>query len=681
MDIQFIKGVGPKRAKKLNRLGIYSVEDLLRYYPKDYEDRSKFSLLKRSPIGEKVSLKIKIITGTRILRPRRNMSILKVPFEDSSGVGYLTFFNQEYLRSRFKVGEEYRIYGKLKRVGAEYQISNPTYEKRSSKNKTGRIIPKYGLTKGLSNNQVIKIIRTSLNDHIRELDESIPGYLIDKYGMMGIREAIKTVHFPKDFDSLTRARNRLKFEELFSLQLGLFMMKEINKSVDQGISFSNSENINGFIKELSFNLTGAQSRVVEEIEEDMNSLEEMNRLVQGDVGSGKTVVAAIAMYKSVTSGYQAAMLAPTEILAMQHFESLKELFSKFDIKCGILVGSLKAKEKEEILEKIKSGEIDIIIGTHAIIQEGIEFNKLGLAITDEQHRFGVKQRAILNKKGNNPDVLVMTATPIPRTLALILYGDLDISIIDELPPGRKEIETFAVGENMVDRANDFIRKQLLEGRQAYVVCPVIEESEISELNSVEDIYINLKEEVFQEFNVGLLHGKMKSDEKDKIMESFKEGLIDILVSTTVIEVGVDVPNSNIMCIYNSERFGLAQLHQLRGRVGRGEYQSYCILINYSSGKVARKRMQILEQSSDGFIISEKDLELRGPGEFFGTRQHGLPELKIANLFIDMKMLKMVQKEAIKIIEEDPGLNKKMHERIREKIEELFKEVNKDLILN
>lgn len=681
MNIQFLKGVGPKRAKRLNRLNIFEIKDLLTFYPKDYEDRSKVSLLRESPMGEKTSLEVEILGQAQVVRPRKNMSILKIPFRDISGNGYLTFFNQEYMKNNFKTGDIIKVHGKINKIGMELQITNPVFEKKDANSKLGRIIPLYDLTKGLSNNEILKIMELAIKDNLESLEENLPQYLIDKYRLMDIKSAIKNIHYPKDNKTLLQAQNRLKFEELLVLQLGLFMIKNADSDDEMGISFSKFNNTYELLKELPFELTSAQKRVIMEIENDMNKDKQMNRLVQGDVGSGKTIVAAAAMYKCVKSGYQSAMLAPTEILAGQHFESLNPLFQKFQIKCELLTGSLTAKNKAELLDRLKNGEIDILIGTHAIIQEGIEFNKLGLAITDEQHRFGVKQRAVLNQKGSNPDMIVMTATPIPRTLALILYGDLDISIIDELPPGRKEIETFAVGPNMIDRMNGFLRKQIISGRQVYIVCPLIEESDTLELNSAEEIYANLKDHTFKEFNVGLLHGKMKPKEKDKIMQSFKDGKLDILISTTVIEVGVDVPNANIMTVYNSERFGLAQLHQLRGRVGRGEYQSYCILVNYGKGKVARERMRILQDTSDGFIISEKDLEIRGPGEFFGTKQHGLPELKIANLFTDMNILKTVQKEALKIMEIDPRLELEGHKKLKEEINNMFKDLAEDLILN
>ena len=665
----------------MNRLKIYNIEDLFRYYPKEYEDRSKFSLLSDSILEENTSLEVEITGIGQVLRPRRNMSITKVPFKDRSGNGYLTFFNQEYLKNQFMPGEIFKVHGKLKKIGKEYQLSNPIFEKKDEKNKIGSIVPVYSLTKGLSNNDIIKIMKIVIKENMNLLQENLPSYLLDKYNLMPIGQAIKQIHFPEDMNLLKRAQDRLKFEELFILQLGLFMIKNGSNDKEKGISFLHYGEIDEIIEALPFELTSGQKRVIDDIEKDMNSDLQMNRLIQGDVGSGKTIVAAVAMFKAVKCGYQSAMLAPTEILASQHFESLHPLFNKWNIKCELLIGSLSAKKKEDIVSRLKEGQIDILIGTHAIIQEGIVFNKLGLAITDEQHRFGVRQRAVLNQKGSNPDIIVMTATPIPRTLALILYGDLDISIIDELPPGRKEIETFAVGANMIDRMNGFIRKQIENGRQAYIVCPLIEESESLELNSAEEIYIDLKENIFKEYNVGLLHGKMKSSDKDEVMINFKNGKIDILVATTVIEVGVNVTNANIMTIYNSERFGLAQLHQLRGRVGRGQYQSYCILVNYSHSKIARERMRILQQSTDGFIISEKDLELRGPGEFFGTRQHGLPELKIANLFTDIKILQVVQKEALEIMKIDKNLEGKEYSKVKKEIRLIFSNLENDLILN
>ena len=671
-NIQYIKGVGPKKAYRLKRLNIHTIEDLLYFVPREYDDRSIFKTIRECSIGEKTSLEVEVIGAPNIIRPRRNMSILKIPVRDSSSSASLVWFNQEYLKNKFKLGDKLIVNGKVTKMGMEYQITNPIFEDSGSSNKIGKIMPIYPLTEGLTNNEITKIISNSINEYLQYVKEFIPSSIIEKYKLINIKEAILNIHFPKDQRTLERSRSRLAFQELLTLQMGLFIIKNKNFTDKEGIKFSKNTELDKFIERLPFSLTKAQSNVLKEIERDMESNTQMNRLVQGDVGSGKTVVAVLAMFKAIQSGYQTTMMAPTEILARQHAESLKSFFMDYDINIELLVGNIPAKKKEEILLNLKEGKIDILIGTHALIQENVEFKNLGLAITDEQHRFGVNQRAILSQKGTNPDVIVMTATPIPRTLALILYGDLDISIIDELPPGRKDIETYAVGGNMIDRSNNFIRKQIEEGRQAYIVCPLIEESETLTLNSAEEIYINLKENIFNDFKVGLLHGKMKPNEKDEIMENFKNHNIDILVSTTVIEVGVNVPNANIMVVYNSERFGLAQLHQLRGRVGRGEYQSYCILINESNNPISRERMRILQDSTDGFVISEKDLELRGPGEFFGTKQHGLPELKVANLIRDMDILKLAQEESLKIIKEDPRLLKEEHKNLRMKIENMFR---------
>lgn len=671
MNIQYIKGVGPKKASRLKRLNINTVEDLLYFVPRDYDDRSQFKTLRDCKIGEKVSLEVEIIGPSSLLRPRKNLSILKVPFKDSTYNGYLVWFNQEYLKDKFFIGEKLIINGKIGKMGMEIQVISPVYEKFENKNKVGIIFPIYSLTEGLTNNEITKIIKYSIDEYLCNVKEFLPYETMEKFNLIGIKDAIKNIHFPQNSELLKKSRERLAFQELLTLQIGLFIIKNKNTNQNKGIKFGKNLEVDNFINKLPFKLTKAQLNVFREIEDDMEKNTQMNRLVQGDVGSGKTVIAILSIFKAVLSGYQAVMMAPTEILATQHFESIKSFFSNYDLKTDLLIGSISQKNKEDILARLKNGEIDVLIGTHAIIQENVEFNNLGIAITDEQHRFGVKQRAILSQKGNNPDILVMTATPIPRTLALILYGDLDISIIDELPPGRKEIETYAVGKDMINRVNNFIRKQISEGRQAYIVCPLIEENEALSIKAAEDIFINFRDDTFKDFNVGLLHGKMKPKEKDIIMEEFKNHKIDILVSTTVIEVGVNVPNSNIMVIYNAERFGLAQLHQLRGRVGRGKYQSYCILINESNSLVSRERMRILQSTTDGFKISEKDLEMRGPGEFFGTRQHGLPELKVANLFTDMELLKLAQNEAKSLLEIDSKLSQEKYKDLRDKIKKMF----------
>ena len=535
----------------------------------------------------------------------------------------------------------------------------------------GKIIPIYPLTYGVSQNQIRKIIENGLTLVQEGLEETLPTYILDKYGLMDINLAINKIHFPKDFEEFEKARYRFAFEELLTMQLLLLNLKNKCMEKQTGIQFDKNIKMSNVINELPFKLTGAQLRALEDIDRDMESDRVMNRLLQGDVGSGKTVVAIIAAYKAVKSGYQMAIMAPTSILASQHLESFKEILEKFGIRCELLISNISAKKKKEIIEQIENGEIDVVIGTHSILQDNVKFKNLGLVITDEQHRFGVNQRSTIGAKGKNVDKLVMTATPIPRTLALILYGDLDISIIDELPPNRKKIETFAVGLSMEDRVNEFIKKQIGQGRQAYIVCPLVEESEEVEAKSVLELFEKYQTEVFADYRVAYIHGKLKQKEKEEIMEDFKNGNIDILISTTVIEVGVNVPNASVMVIQNAERFGLAALHQLRGRVGRGEYKSYCILKFKGRSENIRERMKVMQDTNDGFVISEKDLELRGAGEFFGTRQHGIPEFKVANLFEDMSILKKAQGLAIKILEDDPTLSKKENLCLKRAIDKKF----------
>ena len=558
-----------------------------------------------------------------------------------------------------KYGKKYRFFGKISNKYGKIDLTSPVFDEIEKKNNTGKIIPLYPLTFSLSQNTIRKIIENGLKDVEEDggLKETLPQYILNEYKLEEINKAIETVHFPKEFADFEIARKRFVFEELLSTQLALLQLKNSNLKDHKGISFSKDAHMSDVINSLPFNLTKAQLRVLEEIDKNMEQDKSMNRLLQGDVGSGKTVVAMISAYKAVKSGYQVAVLAPTAILATQHLENFQKILEKFDIRCELLISGITKKKKTEILEKLQNGEIDILIGTHAMLEENVTFKNLGLVVTDEQHRFGVKQRTTIAQKGENPDVLVMSATPIPRTLALILYGDLDISVIDELPPNRKKIETFAVTKALEDRVNNFVKKQVDEGRQAYIVCPLVEESEENDLQSVISLYEKCKTEVFPNYRIEYIHGKMKQKEKDDIMERFKNGEIDILISTTVIEVGVDVPNSSIMVIEDAQRFGLAQLHQLRGRVGRGEYQSYCILKYEGKSKNTRERMKIMTQTNDGFVISQKDLELRGSGDFFGTNQHGIPDFKIANLFTDIDILKLAQEAAIKIVNDDEKLEK------------------------
>ncbi len=572
-----------------------------------------------------------------------------------------------------KYGKKYRFFGKISNKYGKIDLTSPVFDEIEKKNNTGKIIPLYPLTFSLSQNTIRKIIENGLKDVEEDggLKETLPQYILNEYKLEEINKAIETVHFPKEFADFEIARKRFVFEELLSTQLALLQLKNSNLKDHKGIRFSKDAHMSDVINSLPFNLTKAQLRVLEEIDKNMEQDKSMNRLLQGDVGSGKTVVAMISAYKAVKSGYQVAVLAPTAILATQHLENFQKILKKFDIRCELLISGITKKKKTEILEKLQNGEIDILIGTHAMLEENVTFKNLGLVVTDEQHRFGVKQRTTMAQKGENPDVLVMSATPIPRTLALILYGDLDISVIDELPPNRKKIETFAVTKALEDRVNNFVKKQVDEGRQAYIVCPLVEESEENDLQSVISLYEKCKTEVFPNYRIEYIHGKMKQKEKDDIMERFKNGEIDILISTTVIEVGVDVPNSSIMVIEDAQRFGLAQLHQLRGRVGRGEYQSYCILKYEGKGKNTRERMKIMTQTNDGFVISQKDLELRGSGDFFGTNQHGIPDFKIANLFTDIDILKLAQEAAIKIVNDDEKLEKPENDLLKELVKDKF----------
>lgn len=664
-DVKFVKGVGPNRVKLLNKLNIYNLEDLITYYPREYEDRSKPKKIADTENGEECLIEGIVTSHIKEIRThRKNMIIYKLIVRDDTDSCELVWYNQSYLKKMFRIGETYKFFGRInKRIGQTEMVS-PVYDLEGNNKNTGRIIPIYPLTYSLSQNTLRHIIEEGLKQAKDKIAETLPEYILEEYKLMKLKNAMQSIHFPKELKDFGEARNRLAFEELLTMQLLLLNLKNKYKNTEKGIKFDSKVKMSDVINDLPFKLTKAQTRVLEEIDSDMESDKAMNRLLQGDVGSGKTIVSIIAAYKAVKSGYQMAMMAPTSILASQHLENFKNVLEKYDIRCELLLGNTTKKKKEDILSRLKDGEIDIIIGTHSLLEENVLFKNLGLVVTDEQHRFGVRQRSTIVSKGKNPDVLVMTATPIPRTLALILYGDLDISIIDELPPNRKKIDTFAVRKALEERVNNFVKKQIDEGRQAYIVCPLVEESEEIEAKSVDELTEKYKNEVFKEYKVECLHGKMKPKEKEEIMQRFKEGKIDILISTTVIEVGVDVPNSNIMVIENAERFGLAQLHQLRGRVGRGEYQSYCILKYQGNSELIRKRMQVMQETNDGFIISEKDLELRGSGEFFGTKQHGIPEFKVANLFEDMKLLKLVQSAAIKILEEDPGLEEQKNIRLK-----------------
>ena len=670
-DVKYVKTVGPSRVKLLNKLKIYTLKDLIEYYPRDYEDRSKPKNLYECTDGEEVLIEA-MPTGRISEMHKGRMTISRLIVKDQTGTCYITWFNQGYLRDKFQPGRMYRFFGKISNKSGRVEMNSPVYDEIDQSKNTGKIIPIYPLTYELKQTTLRRIIENGLLEVKGQLPETLPEYILKENNLWDINNTIERIHFPVEFSDFNKARERLVFEELLTTQLALLKLKNNYEHETDGIQFSKDVYMSDVINMLPFKLTKAQLRVLEEIDKDMESNKPMNRLLQGDVGSGKTVVAMISAYKAVKSGYQATIMAPTAILASQHLESFQGILEELGIRTELLISSVTKKKKAEILEKLQNGEIDILIGTHAILEENVVFKNLGLVVTDEQHRFGVKQRGTIASKGQNPDVIAMSATPIPRTLALILYGDLDISIIDELPPNRKKIETYAVRKNMEERVNNFIRKQITEGRQAYIVCPLVEENEDMEgLQSVIELAEKYQKETFSEYKVAYLHGKMKPKEKDEIMERFKNGEIQILIATTVIEVGVNVPNASIMVVENAERFGLAQLHQLRGRVGRGEYQSYCILKYEGNSETIRQRMKVMCDTNDGFIISEKDLELRGSGDFFGTEQHGLPEFKIANLFEDIAVLKKVQRLALKIMEDDPLLEKEKNAKLNDLVKEKF----------
>lgn len=649
-DVSILKGVGPKLLEKLNKCGIFTIMDLLLYFPRDYEFLGNNVSVNEINNDEKNVLTCFCMGCCGDVRTKTGKYLTTIRFNYNGTIIEGKWFNQRFIKNTFKIGEKYDLIGKFKKVGNKIEVVNPIVGiKVAMKNE---IVPKYSLKEELTDKILIKLISNCLENI--KIKDNLPQEMIDKYKMMDLDFAVRNIHFPSGRNELEKAIIRLKFQELFTYSMKLLLLKRKLK-VENGISFPWVKELGDLKAALPYSLTEAQTRVVREILRDQKSLFPMNRLVQGDVGSGKTVVALIAIFNVVKCGYQATLMVPTEILASQHYEEAKKLLEPFGIHIELLTGSTSAKEKRRIKEIITTETPMVVIGTHALIQEDVDFKNLGLVVTDEQHRFGVEQRNRLINKGRRPDVLVMTATPIPRTLALYIYSDLDISVIDKLPPGRKPVKTKFYNDDHRMLAYDLALDEIRKGRQVYIVCPLIEEDEKLSLNSVEKLYDELRDGVFRGINIEILHGKMKPKEKDEIINRFKRDETKVIISTTVIEVGVNVPNASVMIIENAERFGLAQLHQLRGRVGRGQYESYCVLTGNAKTDNTKRRMEIMTESTDGFYISEQDLKLRGSGELFGLKQSGDEGFVLANLYDDVKILRCAREEGKMLLEsEDPN---------------------------
>lgn len=652
-SIQFVKGIGPKKAKLFEKLHIRTLRDALETYPRDYEDRTRITRIADIDAEDKYAIRAVVGTEPKVNRIRKGLTLVKCTIFDESGSLNVTYFNNPYAAALLRVGQEYVFYGKVQGWGRGRTLISPQSEKVApDADHPGRIVPVYPLTAGLTQRDMERVTDAALAAVPGDWPDPLPEMLRAKYRLLDAADAIAAIHRPQTADEVGRARRRMVFEELFLLCCGLQQLKERRKA-DTGIVFAQT-GLDAFFETLPFSPTGAQRRAIAEIVADCASGKPMNRLVQGDVGSGKTVVAAALCALAAQNGWQAAFMAPTEILAAQHAETLAPMLEKLGISCTLLTGSMTAAQKRAALAAIETGAAQVVVGTHALIQQGVTFHRLGAVVADEQHRFGVAQRAALSAKGETPHVLVMSATPIPRTLALILYGDLDVSVLDEIPPGRSPVETYAVGQNMRKRITAFIDKQVEAGGQVYVVCPLVEEGETG-LKSAEQHAKDLQS-ALPHRRVAVLHGRMKNADKDQIMRDFAARQYDILVATTVIEVGVDVPNANLMVVEDADRFGLSQLHQLRGRVGRGTRQSYCIFFGADKGEAARERLKILCRTGDGFEIARADLAQRGPGDFFGRRQHGLPALHVADLAADLALMQDAREEAETILQQDPALS-------------------------
>ena len=687
-SIQYLKGIGPKRAKSFMARGVNTIEELLYYFPCRYEDRRNFAKISGLKEGQFYTIKAQVLTGgQRNSWRKRGFSITEAAVGDSTGKLSCIWFNQPYLKEYLKVGASLILYGKVERYKSRLQMSNPEFEFLDNQGddslNVGRIVPVYTLLQGFSQRSLRSLIKNALDEFLPKINDPLPFDLRSRHNLLNLAQSLLNIHFPQDLSLQKQAHTRLSFEEFLFFQLPLVLRKLRRKEKIGTSHVVSGRLIEDFISGLPFQLTAAQQKVLAEIKADMASSQAMQRLLQGDVGSGKTVVATIACLAAIQSGYQAAFMAPTEILARQHYEKISRqlerlTFNGRKLRLALLVG--QDKQKEKIYQQIKEAKIDLVIGTHALLQEELSFKSLSFIVIDEQHKFGVGQRALLPKKGKNPDVLIMTATPIPRTLAITLYGDLDISVINELPLGRLPIKTLKFNHSQRNKAYALAKEELKCGRQAYIIYPVIEQSYALDIAGAKKMFTELKNGEFKEFRLGLIHGKLKTQEQNEIMLKFKNKQLDLLVATTILEVGIDIPNATCMIIEHAERFGLSQLHQLRGRIGRGNLQSFCILVSDSQSQDAEARLAAMVVSGNGFYISEEDLRIRGPGEFFGNRQHGLAELRIANPLIQMQLLKAAREEAIGLINQDARLEERPHQLLKAKLLQRFPEYEKLMLV-
>ncbi len=683
-SIRYLKGIGPKRAEAFAESGIKTILDLFYHFPRRYEDRTNLVTISKLKEGEAQTIKAQVLAlGQHNSWRRRSFSITQAEVGDETGRISCVWFNQPYLKGYLKPGKGLILYGKVERYGLKLQMSNPEFEFLSDEVEddnlsAGRLVPVYRLPDGLSQRGFRKIMKTALDEYLPKLNDCLPYDIRSSNSLENLAKSLINIHFPGSFELQKKAYTRLAFEEFFIFQVPLILRK-LRRENKKGIAHKvDGPMVETFIAGLPFKLTLAQERVIQEIKSDMASLKPMQRLLQGDVGSGKTVVATIAAMMAIQGGYQVAFMVPTEILARQHYDKIKSQAKA--IKTGLLTASIDKKDKEKILREIKGGKVDLVIGTHALLEAGVIFKNLGLVVIDEQHKFGVGQRALLPRKGFNPDVLIMTATPIPRTLAITLYGDLDISIINELPPGRLAVKTILFDLAKRSEAYKIAREELRRGNQVYIIYPVIEESLALDISGAKKMYAELKANEFREFKLGLVHGRLKQEEQDRVMSAFKNKKLDILVSTTVLEVGIDIPSATCMIIEHAERFGLSQLHQLRGRVGRGSDASFCLLISDAKTEESAFRLGAMIKHSDGFRISEEDLKIRGPGEFFGREQHGLSELKIANPLTQMHLLKRAREEAVKLLSVDPRLESRQNQLLKESLLQKFPEYEEMMLV-